>query len=102
MEGEKWSKTFFKVLERQNMQNQIIFELYTDDNKSKYSSNPKEILKSTKNIYENLYTKQTSTAAATEFLSKILNRNKISNQNFNLCETEIDRWNHKVYKFWNK
>ena len=102
MEGEKWSKTFFKVLERQNMQNQTIFELYTDDNKSKYSSNPKEILKSTKNIYENLYTKQTSTAAATEFLSKILNRNKISNQNFNLCETKIDRWNHKVYKFWNK
>ena len=73
------------------MQNQTIFELYTDDNKSKYSSNPKEILKSTKNIYENLYTKQTSTAAATEFLSKILNRNKISNQNFNLCETKIDR-----------
>ena len=102
MEGEKWSKTFFKVLERQNMQNQTLVELYTDDNKPKYSSNPKEILKSTKDIYENFYTKQTSTAATTEFLSKILNRNKISNQNFNLCETKIDRWNHKVYKFWNK
>ena len=35
---------FFKVLERQNMQNETIFELYTDDNKSKYSSNPKDIL----------------------------------------------------------
>ena len=27
------------------MQNQTIFELYTDDNKLKYSSDPKEILK---------------------------------------------------------
>ena len=27
------------------MQNQRIFELYTDNNKSKYSSNPKDILK---------------------------------------------------------
>ena len=41
-------QNFFKVLERQNMQNQTIFELYTDDNKSKYSSNPKDILKSEK------------------------------------------------------
>ena len=30
------------------MQNQTIFELYTDNNKSKYSSNPKNILKSDK------------------------------------------------------
>ena len=29
------------------MQNQTIFELYTDDNKLKYSSNPKDILKGT-------------------------------------------------------
>ena len=47
---------FFKVLERQNMQNQTIFELYTDDNKSKYSSNPMNILKSAKKIMK-LYTK---------------------------------------------
>ena len=33
-------------LERQNMKNETIFELYTDDNKSKYSSNPMNILKS--------------------------------------------------------
>ena len=38
-EGEKCSKTFFKVLARQNIQNQTISELYTDNNKSKYSSN---------------------------------------------------------------
>ena len=30
------------------MQNQTIFELYTDDDKSKYSSNPKDVLKSAK------------------------------------------------------
>ena len=35
------------------MQNQTIFELYTDDNKSKYSSNPKNILKSAKKVMKN-------------------------------------------------
>ena len=49
------------------MQNQTTFELYTDDNKSKYSSNPKDILNLKEN-YEKLYTKQTSTAATTEFV----------------------------------
>ena len=71
------------------MKNQTIFELYTDDNKSKYSSNPKDILKSEKKNYEKLYTKQTSTAATTEFVQKIPNRKKISNEHFNLCEAEI-------------
>ena len=81
-------KTFFEVLERQNMKNQTIFELYTDDNKSKYSSNPMNILKSAKKIMK-LYTKWTSTAATTEFVCKIPNRKKISNEHFNLCEVEI-------------
>ena len=73
------------------MQNQTIFELDTDDNKSKYSSNPKGILKSAKKKKRRkLYTKRTSTAAAnTEFVQKIPNRKKISNEHFNLCETEI-------------
>ena len=35
------------------MQNQTILELYTDDNKSKYSNNPKDILKSEKKIMKN-------------------------------------------------
>ena len=48
-------KTFFEVLERQTVKNQTIFELYTDDNKSKYSSNPKDILKSAKKNYETLH-----------------------------------------------
>ena len=53
--SKKLPKTFFKVLKRQNMQNQTILESYADDNKSKYSSNPKDILKSEKN--EELYIK---------------------------------------------
>ena len=48
--GEKCSKCFFKVLERKNLQNQTISELYTDDYKSKYSSNPKDIFKSAKSF----------------------------------------------------
>ena len=68
------------------MKNQTIFELYADDNKSKYSSNPKDILKSEKKIMK-LYTKWTSTAATTEFVWKIPNRKKI--EQFNVCEAEI-------------
>ena len=70
------------------MKNQTIFELYTDDKKSKNSSNPKNILKSAKKIMK-LYTKWTSAAATTEFVCKIANRKKISNEHFNLFETEI-------------
>ena len=33
LDGEKCSKTFFKAFERQNVQNQTICEIYTDDNK---------------------------------------------------------------------
>ena len=73
------------------MQNQRIFELYTDNNKSKYSSNPKDILKSGKKKKKNekFYTKRTFTAATTEFFWTIPNRKKISNEYFNLCEAEI-------------
>ena len=35
------------------------------------------------------HTKQTLTVATTEFFSKISNRKKISDELFNLCETEI-------------
>ena len=51
-------------------------KLYTDDNKSKYSSTTKDILKSAKTFYEKLHTKQTSTAATTKFLSKFLTERK--------------------------
>ena len=51
------------------MQNQTIFELYSDDNKSKYSRNPKDILKFAKKLRKNSTSKQISTAATTEFLS---------------------------------
>ena len=71
------------------MENQTIFELYTDDNKSKYSSNPMKILKSKKKNKMKLYTKCTSAAATTEFGWKISNRKKISYEHFNLCEAEI-------------
>ena len=72
------------------MENQTIFELYTYDNKSEYFSNLQDILKSTKIIYKNLYTKQTSTAATTEFLSKK------NNEHFNLYEAEISL--HEIIK----
>ena len=45
---------------KDNMQNQITSELYTEDKKTKYSSNPNYILKSAKNFYEKFYTKRKS------------------------------------------
>ena len=73
------------------MKNQTIFELYTDDNKSKYSSsNPMNILKFVKKKQKiKLYTKCTSTAATTEFVWKFPNRKKISYEHLDLCEAEI-------------
>ena len=80
------------------MQNQTIFELYTDDNKSKYSSSPITFLNLQKNM--KLYSKCTSTAATTEFVWKIPNRKKISNEQFNICEAEISLEEiYKIYKF---
>ena len=74
------------------MQNQTIFELYTDDNKSKYSSNPKDILKSKKKKKMKNSTPNELPQLLllnTEFARKIPNRKKISNEHFNLCEAEI-------------
>ena len=86
---ECW-KTFSKVLLRQNLEIQTKSELYTDDNKSKYSSNPKDVFKSATKFFETLYTQETtSKAATTKFLSKNPNRKKISNEQLNVCETKI-------------
>ena len=60
--------------------------------KSKYSSSPKDILKSATKIKRKTLHQgdnfQTSKAATTEFLTKISNRKKISNEDFKLCEEE--------------
>ena len=66
-----------------------IFELHAHDNKSKYSSNPKNIFNSAKKKYEKRYPKQFSTTATTVFLSKVPNRKKISNEHSSLCEVEV-------------
>ena len=59
------------------MQNQTKSELYTDNKKSKYSSNPNDILKSARNYFEKIYIKETtSKSTIVEFFSKISNRKK--------------------------
>ena len=50
--AKKGSKTFLRVLERQNMQIETIFELHNNDNKSKYS---KDILISAKKLRKTLH-----------------------------------------------
>ena len=53
------------------MQDQTISEIYTDDNKSKHSSNLLTFSNLQKNFYEKLYTKETtSKTATTDLISK--------------------------------
>ena len=68
------------------MEFQTVFKLHTDHNKSK---NSKSIFKFAKKKKKKIYTKQTSTAATTDFLSKFPDAKKMSNEHFNLCDTEM-------------
>ena len=66
-----------------NMQNQTMSELYTDDKKTKYSSNPNDILKSAENFYEKLYTKrQPPKLLLLKFLAKFITETKYQMNNF--------------------
>ena len=58
------------------MQNQTIFKLYTDDNKSKYSSNPKVILKSEKKIIKNSTPSEFSELLLLNLFGKFLTERK--------------------------
>ena len=75
------------------MQNQTIFELYTDDDKSKYSRNPKDILKSAKkkNIYIYIYIKKLNLQVMMAFQQNFIN---FSNE---LAPVLLD-----VYDSWEK
>ena len=58
------------------MKNQTIFELYTDDNKSKYSSNPKDILKSAKKVMKNSTPSKVPLLLLLNLLAKFLTERK--------------------------
>ena len=74
--GKKYSKQF-KVLERQNLQNQTKSELYIDDNKSKYSSNPKELFRYTKKFIKHFPPwRQLPKLLLLNFLAKFLTETK--------------------------
>ena len=70
LEGEKCSKYFFKILERQHMQNEAVSELYANDKRSEFSSNSEDILKSAKKFYENLYVEENISKSAINKLLK--------------------------------
>ena len=57
-----------------------ISELYTYGKKSKSSSNPKDIFKRSKKLWEILNQRNNFRGAATKVLSKISKKKKISNQ----------------------
>ena len=81
-------KLFLKVLERKNVQNQTISEIYTDDKKSKRSSNPTDILKSAnKFIWKILYQRDNFQTTTAEFITKISSR-KIQNSQEMMAYTQ--------------
>ena len=62
---------------KDNMPNQTISELNTDDKKTKYFGNPNDIHKSTKNFYEKLYSKrQPPKLHLLNFLARFLTERK--------------------------
>ena len=68
---------------KDNMQNQTISELYTDDKKIKYSCNSNDILKSAKIFYKKFfYQGTTSKTATSELFVKILKERKSQMNNF--------------------
>ena len=48
--GRKTPQNFLRTTSKTECETETIFDLYTDDNKSKYSSNPMNILKFAKKI----------------------------------------------------
>ena len=90
LEGEKCSKTFFKVLERKNMRNQTRSEFILMIINQNILASLLAFSNLKKNFYEKLYTKEvTFKTATTDFLSQIPNRKNISNEQFHLCEAKI-------------
>ena len=90
LEGEKYSQTFFKVLERKNMQNQTRSEFILMIINQNILASLLAFSNLKKNFYEKFYTKEvTFKTATTEFLSQIPNRKNISNEQFHLCEAKI-------------
>ena len=80
LEGGKCSKTFFKVLERQHLQNETISELYTHDNKTKYFSKyfSKIFFKSAKKIMKHFIARrQPPKLKLLSFLLKLLTEKNI-------------------------
>ena len=90
LEGEKLSITFFKVLERNNMQNQTRSGFIWMIINQNILVSLLKFLNLQKNFYEKCYTKEaTFKTATTEFFSQIPNRKKISNEQFHHCEAKI-------------
>ena len=90
LEGEKCSKTFFKVLERKNMRNQTRSEFILMIINQNILASLLTFSNLQKNFYEKFYTKEaTFKTATTEFLSQIPNRKNISKEQFHVCEAKI-------------
>ena len=80
------------------MQNQKISELYTDNNKSKYSSNSKDTIKSWKNFVKNPKPcTQLPKLLLVDFLARLLTEYLMNNLPF--ARQKYCRWDHKSIIF---
>ena len=68
------------------MQNKTIFELNSDDNKSKCTSNAKDVFKSAKKIMKNSTPNKVPQLLLLNFLTKFLIE---KNEHINSCKAEI-------------
>ena len=85
---------------KQNMLNQTISELYTDDKNSKYSRNLNNILKSAKSFYKKLYTKETTSKTTTaKHLVKFTTEKILKHTISPLRGKQFSRESYKIYKF---
>ena len=80
---EKNSPKLVLLYLKNNVQNQTISKLYTDDKKTKCSSNSNDIHKSIENFYEKLFPKrQPPKLHLLNFLEKFLTERKTQMNNF--------------------
>ena len=99
-EGKKCSATFFKVLERKNMQNQTRSEFILMIINQNILASLLTFSNLQKNFYEKFCTKEaTFETATTKFLRQILNRKNISNEQFHFCEAtkSINSWTNNKF-----
>ena len=98
-----WKVLFFQSTWKKEY-SKSISELYTEDNKSKHSSNPTDILKcASKSSMKNFIPQRLlPKLPLLNLLAKLLIERKYLMNNFIFVRLKFSKWGHNIYKFSNK